>query len=182
MKVYTKKGDKGETSLIGGKRAPKNHIRVEAYGTIDELISAIGIIRACETDNYYKKIIWDIQNKLMDIAAILASDGDTAKQLPEISDEDIAALENEIDKMTAELPKLTHFIIPGGNLSESFAHLSRSICRRAERVIVTLMQEGYQVPELTEAYINRLSDFLFTYARILNKDNENSEFWIPKMK
>jgi cob(I)alamin adenosyltransferase len=115
----------------------------------------------------------------MDIAAILASDGDTAKQLPEISGEDIATLENEIDKMTAELPKLTCFIIPGENLSESFVHLSRSICRRAERVIVTLTQEGYQVPELPEAYINRLSDFLFTYARRLN---ENSEFWIPKVK
>jgi cob(I)alamin adenosyltransferase len=182
MKVYTKKGDKGETSLIGGKRAPKNHIRIEAYGTIDELISAIGIIRAREMDNYYKKFIWDIQNKLMDIAAILASDGDTAKQLPEISDKDIASLENEIDKITEELPKLTCFIIPGGNLSESFVHLARSICRRSERVIVTLTQEGYQIPELLEAYINRLSDFLFTYARRLNKDNENSEFWIPKVK
>jgi cob(I)alamin adenosyltransferase len=182
MKVYTKKGDKGETSLIGGKRVPKNHIRVEAYGTIDELISAIGVIRACETDNYYKQLIWNIQNKLMDIAAILASEEDTAKRLPEISNADIVTLENEIDKIAGDLPKLTCFIIPGGNLSESFAHLSRSICRRAERVIVTLTMEGYQVPKLLEAYINRLSDFLFTYARRLNKDNENMEFWIPKVE
>ncbi|MDR1130719.1 MAG: cob(I)yrinic acid a,c-diamide adenosyltransferase [Prevotellaceae bacterium] len=182
MKIYTKKGDKGETSLAGGKKVPKNHIRVEAYGTIDELISAIGIVRACETVSYYKKLIWDIQNKLMDIAAILASDGDTAKQLPEISDEDVAALENEIDKISAELPKLSCFIIPGANLSESFVHLSRSICRRAERVIVTLTQEGHQIPAPLEAYINRLSDFLFTFARRLNKDAENMELWIPKVK
>jgi cob(I)alamin adenosyltransferase len=182
MKIYTKKGDKGETSLAGGKKVPKNHIRVEAYGTVDELISSIGIIRACETDDYYRKFILDIQNRLMNIAAILASEEDTAKQLPEISHEDVAALENEIDKISAELPKLNRFVIPGGNLSESFVHLSRSICRRAERVIVTLSQEGYQVPELLEAYINRLSDFLFTFARKLNKDTENMELWIPKIK
>ncbi|MDR2653617.1 MAG: cob(I)yrinic acid a,c-diamide adenosyltransferase [Prevotellaceae bacterium] len=182
MKVYTKKGDKGETSLIGGKKVPKNHIRVEAYGTVDELISAIGIVRACETDDYYKKFIFDIQNKLMNIAAILASDGDTVKQLPEITGEDVVVLENEIDKITETLPKLNHFVIPGGNLSESFVHLSRSICRKAERVIVSLINEGYQVPDFLEAYINRLSDFLFTFARKLNKDAENVEIWIPKIK
>ncbi|MDR1887698.1 MAG: cob(I)yrinic acid a,c-diamide adenosyltransferase [Prevotellaceae bacterium] len=182
MKIYTKQGDRGETSLIGGKRVSKNHIRVEAYGTIDELISAIGIVRACETDVYYRGFILDIQNKLMNIAAILATEGDTVKKMPAISGEDIDALESEIDKITATLPKLTHFVIPGGNLSESFAHLSRSICRRAERIMVSLTDEGYQVPELLEAYINRLSDFLFTFARKLNKEAENTELWIPKTK
>ncbi|MDR2287349.1 MAG: cob(I)yrinic acid a,c-diamide adenosyltransferase [Prevotellaceae bacterium] len=180
MKIYTKKGDRGETSLIGGKRVPKNHIRVEAYGAIDELISAIGVVRAYETDDYYKKFILEIQNKLMNIAALLASEGDTTKQLPGISDGDIAVLESEIDRITAILPKLNHFVVPGGNLSESFAHLARSICRRAERIIVTLTQEGHQVPEFLEAYINRLSDFLFTFARRLNRDAENMEIWIPK--
>jgi cob(I)alamin adenosyltransferase len=180
MKIYTKKGDKGETSLIGGKRVPKNHIRVEAYGTIDELISVIGVLRACETDDYYKKFIFEIQNKLMNIAALLASEGDTTKQLPEITGDDIAALENEIDKITATLPKLKNFVVPGKNLPESFAHIARSICRRAERIIVSLAQEGYQVPEFLEAYINRLSDFLFTFARRLNQDTENIEIWIPK--
>jgi cob(I)alamin adenosyltransferase len=182
MKIYTKKGDRGETSLIGGKRVSKNHTRVEAYGTIDELISAIGIVRAYETDSYYKKFIFDIQNNLMNIAAILASEEDTVKKLPEISDEDVALLENEIDKITETLPKLKYFVIPGGNLPESFAHLSRSICRRAERVIVSLEKEGYPVPEVLEAYINRLSDFLFTFARRLNKGAENAELWIPQTK
>jgi cob(I)alamin adenosyltransferase len=182
MKVYTKKGDRGETSLIGGKRVPKNHIRVEAYGTIDELISAVGIIRAGETDDYYKKVIFEIQNKLMNIAAILAADDDAAKKLPEITGEDVVMLENEIDKITETLPKLNSFVIPGGSLSESFAHLARSICRRAERIIVSLTNEGYQIPESLEAYINRLSDFLFTFARRLNCDAENTEIWIPKIK
>jgi cob(I)alamin adenosyltransferase len=178
MKVYTKKGDRGETSLVGGQRVPKNHIRVEAYGTIDELISAIGIIRASETDSYYKKFIFEIQNKLMNIAAILASEGDTVKKMPEISSDDIVILENEIDEITERLPKLNYFVIPGGNMRESFVHLSRSICRRAERIIVSLTGEGYQVPEFLEAYINRLSDFLFTYARKLNQDSENTDIWI----
>ncbi|MDR1339666.1 MAG: cob(I)yrinic acid a,c-diamide adenosyltransferase [Prevotellaceae bacterium] len=182
MKIYTRKGDRGETSLVGGKKVPKNHIRVEAYGAVDELISAIGIVRAVETADYYKKFIWNVQNKLMDIAAILASDGSTAKQLPEITEADVTVLENEIDKISAELPKLSSFIIPGANLSESFVHLSRSICRRAERVIVALAHEGHQVPEPLEAYINRLSDFLFTFARRLNKDAENMELWVPQVK
>jgi cob(I)alamin adenosyltransferase len=182
MKIYTKKGDRGETSLIGGKRVPKNHVRVEAYGAIDELISAIGMVRACETDEYYKKFIFEIQNKLMNIAALLASEGEAVKQLPEISSNDVATLENEIDKITVSLPKLNHFVIPGGNLPESFAHLARSICRRSERIIVSLTQEGHQVPELLEAYVNRLSDFLFTYARRMNQETENTEIWIPKIK
>jgi cob(I)alamin adenosyltransferase len=182
MKVYTKKGDKGETSLIGGKRVSKNHIRVEAYGTIDELISAIGLIRACETDCYYKSFILEIQNKLMNIAAILAAEGDIVKKMPKISAEDVIALEKEIDKITETLPKLDHFVIPGGNLAESFAHLARSICRRAERIIVSLTEQGYQVPEFVEAYINRLSDFLFTFARRIDNGLETTEFWIPDVK
>jgi cob(I)alamin adenosyltransferase len=182
MKIYTKKGDRGETSLIGGKRVPKNHARVEAYGTIDELISAIGVVRAYETDGYYKKFIFDIQNNLMNIAAILAAEGDTVKKLPEISVEDVMLLENEIDKINETLPKLSCFVIPGGNLPESFVHLARSICRRAERIIVSLTQEGYTVPEALESYINRLSDFLFIFARRLNKDAENAELWIPQTK
>jgi cob(I)alamin adenosyltransferase len=182
MKVYTKKGDNGETSLVGGKRVMKNHIRVEAYGTVDELISAIGLIRACEIGDYYKQFILGIQNKLMDAAAILASEDDVVKRIPEISAADVAVLENEIDKITETLPKLDHFVIPGGNLTESYAHLSRSICRRAERVIISLTEEGYHVPEALEAYINRLSDFLFTFARKMDKDLETTEIWIPKTK
>jgi cob(I)alamin adenosyltransferase len=181
MKVYTKTGDRGETSLIGGKRVAKNHIRVEAYGAIDELISAIGIVRAGETDDYYKQLLFDIQNKLMNIAAILASDGGATKKLPEITECDLSALETEIDKISATLPKLANFIIPGANLPESFVHLARSICRRAERTVVSLTVEGHYVPEVVEAYINRLSDFLFTFARRQNRDAENTEIWTPKI-
>ncbi|MDR0384454.1 MAG: cob(I)yrinic acid a,c-diamide adenosyltransferase [Prevotellaceae bacterium] len=180
MKVYTKKGDRGETSLIGGKRVPKNHIRVEAYGTIDELISVIGIVRASEADDYYRKFMLEIQNKLMNIAAILASDENATKKLPGISGEDVATLENEIDKITETLPAINGFVVPGENLSESFVHLSRSICRRAERMIVSMASEGYRIPDPLEAYINRLSDFLFTFARRLSQDTEHIEIWIPK--
>jgi cob(I)alamin adenosyltransferase len=181
MKVYTKTGDRGETSLIGGKRVAKNHVRVEAYGAVDELISAIGIVRAGETDDYYKQFILEIQNKLMNVAAILASEGDVTKRLPEITGDDVVALENEIDKITAALPKLNSFVIPGGNISESFAHLARSICRRAERIIVSLRNEGHHVPDVLEIYINRLSDFLFIFARRLNRKAENAEIWTPKI-
>jgi cob(I)alamin adenosyltransferase len=181
MKVYTKTGDRGETSLVGGKRVAKNHIRVEAYGAIDELISAVGVIRAGETDEHYKQLIFEIQNKLMNIAAILASEGDTAKKMPEITGEDITTLENEIDKITATLPKLNSFVIPGGNLSEAFVHLARSICRRAERTVVSLINGGHHVPEALEAYINRLSDFFFVFARRLNQKAESAEIWTPKI-
>jgi cob(I)alamin adenosyltransferase len=182
MKIYTKQGDRGETSLIGGRRAPKNHPRVEAYGAIDELIAVIGIVRASETDSYYKQTVFDIQNNLMNIAAILASEGDNTKRLPEISDNDIATLEREIDRISESLPALKHFVIPGANLSESFAHLARSICRRAERVIVSMVEDGYSVPEPVSAYMNRLSDFLFIYARRLSGDAEKTELWIPKTR
>ncbi|MDR2424233.1 MAG: cob(I)yrinic acid a,c-diamide adenosyltransferase [Prevotellaceae bacterium] len=175
MKIYTKKGDGGETSLIGGKRVPKNNIRVDAYGTVDELISALGTIRALEQEAYYKEFILLIQNKLMNIGAILASDGSTTKTLPEIADSDVERLENEIDRITETLPRLNSFIIPGGNLPESLAHLSRCICRRAERVCITLTDSETNVPPLLLKYLNRLSDFLFIYARKKDDDLNSKE-------
>lgn len=181
MKVYTKKGDKGETSLIGGKRVLKNNMRVEAYGTVDELISSIGIVRACRIEKHYKDFILEIQSKLMTIAAILATEGDEVKKLPKITKVDVKKLENEIDKINDTLPELKKFVIPGGSLPEAYAHMSRSICRRAERVIISLIDKKYEIPDIVLTYINRLSDFLFIFARKLDKDKKIADLqWIPK--
>lgn len=179
MKIYTKKGDGGETSLIGGKRVPKNNIRVEAYGTVDELISALGTVRALEQEADYKDLLLLIQNKLMTIGAILASDGSGTKSLPEIVASDVERLENEIDKITEMLPPLNSFIIPGGNLPEALAHLSRCICRRAERICISLTESETNVPPLLLQYLNRLSDFLFIYARKKDRDLNSKEIaWL----
>ncbi|MDR1898314.1 MAG: cob(I)yrinic acid a,c-diamide adenosyltransferase [Prevotellaceae bacterium] len=183
MKIYTKTGDAGKTYLIGGKRVFKNDAKVEAYGTVDELLSSLGIVRSLITDADDGNFILAIQKKLMDIASILASDEATMKKLPEITAQDIDTLEREIDKLTASLPVSTYFVIPGENSVESFVHLSRSICRRAERDIVSLLQEEYFVPELLLKYINRLSDYLFTLARKLNNDLGYKDiYWIPEVK
>jgi cob(I)alamin adenosyltransferase len=173
MKIYTKKGDRGETSLIGGKRVPKNHIRVEAYGTVDELISSLGILRAYEQEPYYGEFLLSVQNTLMNISARLAAEGDIVKKLPEISTDEVSALESEIDKITATLPALGAFVIPGGNVPEAFAHLSRCICRRAERIVVALQDNS--LPEPLLEYINRLSDFLFVYARKQDRDRNTKD-------
>jgi len=181
MKVYTKTGDRGETSLIGGKRVLKNNIRVESYGAIDELISSLGIVRASDIDVYYKDFILNIQDKLMNAASILAAEGDIAKKLPKIDDNDIEILEKEIDRITEKLPLIKYFVLPGGNLPEAYAHMSRSICRRAERVIITMIEREYDVPEVLLRYINRLSDFLFSFARLLDVVHESGDmFWIPE--
>jgi cob(I)alamin adenosyltransferase len=182
MKIYTKKGDKGETSLIGGARVPKNHIRVEAYGAVDELIAAIGIVRAHEQVARYRDLLLEIQNVLMNAAALLAADETATVKLPEITDSNIANLEHAIDEISAQLPPLRSFIIPGEHPTESFVHLARSICRRAERVIVSLNAQSHPVPEALLQYINRLSDFLFAFAReIDNSLNLNDIAWKQKI-
>ena len=179
MKVYTKTGDKGTTSLVGGKRVPKNHPRVEAYGTVDELISYIGVIRTYEIDSYYKDILYKVQDRLMVCAALLASDG-SSKTLPEIKDEDITLLEREIDNMETALPQLQYFILPGGNQATSFCHVARSVCRRAERSSIGLTDE-FEIPENIIRYLNRLSDYLFVLSRKLSKDmNVEEVYWIPE--
>ncbi|MDR1551881.1 MAG: cob(I)yrinic acid a,c-diamide adenosyltransferase [Prevotellaceae bacterium] len=178
MKIYTKTGDKGITSLIGGTRVPKFHIRVEAYGTVDELISYIGLIRSQKIDLHIIATLHQIQIKLMDIAAIVASD-ERAKKLRQITDDDIYLLENEIDKYDAELEPLRYFVLPGGHNCPSFCHIARCICRRAERLILRVDEE-YPVPENVLIYINRLSDYLFILARKLHKDLDIQELlWIP---
>jgi cob(I)alamin adenosyltransferase len=179
MKIYTKGGDKGRTSLVGGERVSKSHPRVEAYGAVDELISCLGLVRASLSDAYYSKFILAVQDKLMICAALLASGDDTAKKLPEILPDDITALETEIDRMDETLPQLNSFVIPGGNLSEAFCHVARSVCRRAEREAVSLAKE-HKVSEFVLKYLNRLSDFLFTLARKAEKDaGLNDDLWLP---
>lgn len=188
MKIYTKTGDKGTTALFGGTRVPKHHIRIESYGTVDELNSHIGLVRDQKIDPHYKKILISVQDKLFTVGAILATDpkkailksGKDRLNIPKISLEDIHLLETEIDTMNDSLPPMTHFILPGGHQTVSFCHIARGVCRRAERLAVALNElEPFQ-PE-TLIYLNRLSDYLFVLARKLSQDLHADEVkWIPK--
>lgn len=180
-KIYTKTGDKGETSLIGGTRVPKYHDRIEAYGTVDELNSYLGLIRDHEIENCHKKTLNRIQECLFVIESSLATDTSVIieRKLPNIKDSDIQLLEVEIDKMNESLPALTNFILPGGNLLSSHCHVARTICRRAERVTLKLSKTN-KVEELDLKYLNRLSDFLFVLARKFIYDANNEEIeWKP---
>lgn len=188
MKVYTKTGDKGTTALFGGTRVPKHHIRIESYGTVDELNSHLGLIRDQDIDTHYKSVIMKIQDRLFTIGAILATDpekatlksGKSRLNIPKISDEDISLLEKEMDTMEESLPPMTHFVLPGGHQTVSFCHIARTVCRRAERLAAHLNDlEPFQPQSLT--YLNRLSDYLFVLARKLSKDLKAEEIkWIPQ--
>jgi cob(I)alamin adenosyltransferase len=182
MKIYTKTGDKGTTSLIGGKRVPKYNLRIEAYGTIDELICYIGLIRDQNIDAKSKSSLLVIQDKLMVCASILATDCENCEiKLPELKETDITFLESEIDAMEAELEPLRSFILPGGHTTVSFCHISRTICRRAERIAIQLF-EKFNVPDNVLKYINRLSDYLFVLSRKLGKDLNIKEItWQPQL-
>ncbi|PCJ98317.1 MAG: ATP:cob(I)alamin adenosyltransferase [Flavobacteriaceae bacterium] len=190
MKIYTKTGDKGTTSLFGGTRVAKHHIRIEAYGTIDELNSWLGLIRDQEIDVHSQEILTIIQSNLFTIGAILATDpkkailknGKERLNISKISSTDIDLLEKEIDAMNASLPKMTHFILPGGHQTVSYCHIARTVCRRAERQAV-LLYEKVTFEDSVIAYINRLSDYLFVLARKLSKDLKVKEInWIPNEK
>ena len=182
MKIYTKTGDKGTTSLIGGKRVPKYHKRIEAYGTVDELISYIGLLRDQQLDENTRNTLLKIQDKLMVCSAVLATDcDDCSLKIPEIKDIDILFLEEEIDAMEDQLEPLTSFILPGGHTTVSFCHIARTVCRRAERITISLAEET-QVPVTVVKYINRLSDYLFVLARKLGKDLNIQEIqWHPDL-
>ncbi len=188
MKIYTKTGDKGRTSLFGGIRVPKYHIRVEAYGTIDELNSFIGLLRDQSIDKHITKSLLKIQNELFVIGSILATPPEKEKlkngkerlQIEKINEQQIIYLEKEIDKMNEELPAMTHFVLPGGHTTVSYCHITRNVCRRAERLTVLLAEETY-VNEYILSYLNRLSDYLFVLARKLTKDLQVKETpWIPQ--
>lgn len=185
MKIYTKGGDKGTTSLVGGKRVPKNHPRVEAYGDLDELISFIGIIISDTDIAQVKADLRKIQEDLMLISAHFASDG-SSKSLKEVGEDAVVFLESGIDTMTAALPPQTAFILPGAPRVSSECHVARTICRRAERHAIAIGTggEGNTITtdqvEVGMRYLNRLSDYLFTLARFLCIQNEEKEvFWLP---
>lgn len=169
FKIYTKTGDKGQTALFGGKRLPKNHLRIEAYGTVDELNSYIGLVRDSTEDVQVRLRLFDIQNRLFDLGATLASDPDKNMPVPSVDLNDIQLLEKEIDSMEEALPPLKNFILPGGHTTVSFCHVARCVCRRAERLVVALHAEE-PVDEQVLTYLNRLSDYLFVLARKLSKD------------
>jgi len=182
MKIYTKTGDKGMTSLIGGKRVPKFNLRIEAYGTVDELISYVGLIRDQDISPSIKSNLVKIQEHLMVAAAILATDCDDCEiKIPELKETYITFLEKEIDDMETELEPLRSFIIPGGHTIVSYCHIARTICRRAERISMEL-SDKFNVPEVVLKYINRLSDYLFVLARKLGKDLNIIEIpWLPQL-
>ena len=179
LKIYTKTGDKGETSLLGGTRVPKYHERIEAYGTLDELNSYIGLLRDQDIDIHYKEILLIIQDRLFTAESLLATDpvNEPDYPLPQMHDKDILLLENEIDKMNEFLNPLTSFILPGGHPAVSHAHIARCICRRAERLTIRL-SDSSPVDMIIIRYLNRLSDFLFVLARMLAKDlNVKETLW-----
>jgi cob(I)alamin adenosyltransferase len=171
LKIYTRTGDKGQTSLIGGTRVLKFHPRIEAYGTIDELNSYIGLIRDQDIDNHFREILLEIQDRLFTAESIIALDpgAETQIKLPQLNDDDITFLEKEIDRMNEVLPELKSFILPGGHPVVSYCHIARCVCRRAERHTIRLAQTQ-PVEEKVIQYLNRLSDFLFVLARRLGKD------------
>ena len=188
MKIYTKTGDKGTTALFGGTRVPKHHIRIDSYGTVDELNSHLGLIRDQDINQHYKTIVMDIQDKLFTVGAILATDPDKATlksgkdrlNIPKISEADISKLEQEMDTMNEALPPMTHFVLPGGHQTVSFCHIARCVCRRAERLASALNDLEPVQPESLK-YLNRLSDYLFVLARKLSYDLQAEEVkWIPK--
>ncbi|WP_430408615.1 cob(I)yrinic acid a,c-diamide adenosyltransferase [Kordia sp.] len=188
MKVYTKTGDKGTTALFGGTRVPKHHIRIDSYGTVDELNSYIGLIRDQEINSHYQNVLMDIQDLLFTVGAVLATDpeketlknGKDRLNIPRISEDNVIALEREMDTMDAALPPMTHFVLPGGHQTVSFCHIARCVCRRAER-LASALYEIEPFDEFTLKYLNRLSDYLFVLARKLSHDLQANEIkWIPK--
>ena len=183
MKIYTRTGDKGFTSLIGGRKVPKNHSRIEAYGTVDELIANIGMLHDLIRQQETRDLLMWAEDRLMVCAANLASDRDTEDRgLPAITEEDVKLLEKAIDGMQEGLPVLEGFVLPGGHPASSQCHIARTVCRRAERRIIALLQVD-RVPELLIRFINRLSDFLFVLARKLLFDEKREEVrWDPGKK
>ncbi len=180
QKIYTKTGDQGETSLFGGKRLPKHHLRIEAYGTVDELNSWIGLLRDSTTDESVQSLLKTVQDRLFTLGSNLASDPDKDMLTPDILEADVTALEAAMDQMNETLPPLKNFILPGGHPTVSHAHITRCVCRRAERQVVALAQNE-PVEMIVVRYLNRLSDYLFVLARKLAADLGAAEVvWKPR--
>lgn len=184
IKIYTKTGDKGTTSLIGGTKVPKHHIRIESYGTLDELNSYIGLCHDTIKDTGSKFILLEIQDRLFTIGSSLATDPEKEPRMkiPDLIESDIHLLENEIDNMNLHLPEMKSFILPSGHPTISIIHIARCVCRRTERHI-SYLQENEYVHPLVLIYLNRLSDYLFTLARYAGQLLEVNDIpWKPRVK
>ncbi|GAB3306441.1 cob(I)yrinic acid a,c-diamide adenosyltransferase [Hymenobacter tenuis] len=182
LKIYTKTGDKGLTSLIGGTRVPKSSLRIDCYGTVDELNSYLGLVRDQEVNAKRRDLLKEIQDRLFTIGASLASDPEKSKmKIPDLHEQDITLLEQEMDRMNETLPELRVFVLPGGHQSVSFAHVARCVCRRAERLVIQLREDSF-VADLVIVYLNRLSDFLFVLSRQMAHELQAEEVkWEPRM-
>jgi cob(I)alamin adenosyltransferase len=182
MKIYTKTGDSGKTSLIGGKRVLKSDLRIEAYGTVDELIAYCGLLRDSLHKDNYRAILVKVQDRLMAVASHLAAEGEEFENdLPKIFEKDVEELEKEIDAMESQLTPLHSFILPGGHPIVSHCHIARTICRRAERKTILLAENSHTDP-LVIKYLNRLSDYLFVLSRLISKDLDAEEIpWKPEL-
>lgn len=169
IKIYTKTGDAGKTSLIGGTKVAKSHIRIDSYGTIDELNSFIGMVRDQFNDGHSKDVLKEIQDRLFTIGSSLACDPEREPlmKIPDLKEDDISFLEKEIDKMNEILPPMKNFILPGGHLAVSTTHVARCVCRRAERICVAMQENNDFIDMLVLKYLNRLSDYLFVLARYI---------------
>ena len=184
MKIYTKAGDQGKTSLIGGTRVPKSHIRIESYGTVDELNSFIGLLNDLVDDAKINSDLKEIQDRLFTVGSSLACDPEkeSALRIPDLKEEDILRLENAMDAMNEVLAPMKSFIIPGGHQAISTAHIARCVCRRAERWCVNMQEEDLFVETLVIKYLNRLSDYLFTLARYIGHLNGVADLpWKPRI-
>lgn len=182
MKIYTKTGDQGITSLLGGVRVPKSDLRIDAYGTIDELNSYLGLLRDQEVNRNRADFLKEIQDRLFTIGADLATvPGKDKVKKPDLHKEDVELLEQEMDIMDAQLPMLTAFILPGGHQSVSFCHAARTVCRRSERIVVELASLE-PVSDLVIQYLNRLSDYLFVLGRKMAQElNVEEVTWRPRL-
>ena len=185
FKIYTKTGDSGKTSLIGGTKVPKSHIRIESYGTVDELNSYIGLCGDLIVDEQCKIVLKEIQDRLFTIGSSLACDPDKEPlmKIPDLLEEDIVYLEKDIDRMMDSLPPMKFFVLPGGHPAVSTVHIARCVCRRAERICVQMSEDGIFVDQLVIKYLNRLSDQLFALSRyVAHLLNAPEIKWIPRIK
>lgn len=182
MKIYTKTGDTGTTALFGGKRVSKADLRIDTYGTVDELNAYIGLVRDQEVNFNRKNVLVEIQDRLFTMGSILATEpGNTKVKIPALSENDITFLETEIDGMEAKLPPMKSFVLPGGHSSVSCCHVARTVCRRAERLVIALDSQE-KVDPLIVQYLNRLSDYLFVLSRKMTAELGAEETpWKPRM-
>jgi len=182
MKIYTRTGDEGMTSLFGGKRVSKADLRIDTYGTVDELNSWVGVLRDQEVNAKRKEILLAIQDRLFTMGSMLATEpGNVKVKIPKLHEDDIVALEKEIDAMEASLPPMRSFILPGGHPSVSFAHVTRTVCRRAERLVIALQQTD-TVDQIVIKYLNRLSDYFFVLSRLMTQELKAEESpWTARM-